>query len=365
MKSPSVFLSLVGAVAMTFGLSNSSVQAQCPADVNHDQQVNATDLASVLSAWGTNGSATGTDINNDGLVNGSDLTFVFSGWGPCPGPTWATVLEWAPDAAVVTNVTLRNAITASGLPWRVRDNSSNIEMLLVPGGTFMMGCSASTQYACNSIESPTHQVTLTQAFYMGRYEVTQAQWTATMGSNPSYFQGASYPDAASRPVERVSWNMIASGSTSFMSLTGLRLPTEAEWEYAYRAGTTTAFHSYALSPTEGQPNGFNDDTLLGNIAWYSSNSGGQTHAVGGKFANGFGLHDMSGNVWEWCQDWYGSTYYASSPLTNPTGPATGIGRLLRGGSWYYDSSYCRGSRRNDDFPVNTLYDVGFRVVRNP
>ena len=366
MKSPNVFLSLVGAVAMTFGLSNSSVQAQCPADVNHDQQVNATDLASVLSAWGTNGSTTGTDINNDGLVNGSDLTFVFSGWGPCPGPTWATVLEWTPDAAVVTNVTLRNAITASGLPWRVRDTSSNIEMLLVPAGTFTMGCSASTGWACFSDESPTHQVTLTQAFYMGRYEVTQAQWTAKMGSNPSYFVPANgYSSDTTKPVERVSWNMIASGSTSFMYLTGLRLPTEAEWEYAYRAGTSTAFHSYALSPTEGQPNGFDDDTLLGNIAWYNANAGGQTHAVGGKLANALGLHDMSGNVWEWCQDWYSSTYYASSPLTNPTGPATGSSRLVRGGNWGGYSRFCRASKRGGQTPDGDYNNYGFRVARTP
>ena len=359
MKSPNLFLSLVGAVAMTFGLSNSSVQAQCPADVNHDQQVNATDLASVLSAWGTNGSTTGTDINNDGLVNGSDLTFVFSGWGPCPGPTWATVLEWTPDAAVVTDANLRAAIVASGFAWRVRDNSSNIEMLLVPGGTFMMGCSASTQYACSSSENPTHQVTLTNAFYMGRYEVTQAQWTAQMGSNPSQFQGASYPDAASRPVERVSWNMIASGSTSFMSLTGLRLPTEAEWEYAYRAATTTAFHSYPA-----QPNGFNDDTLLGNIAWYDANAGSQTHAVGGKLANGLGLHDMSGNVYEWCQDWYGP--YSSASVTNPTGPTTGSTRLLRGGYWGNASGYCRASKRGLNSPDGVGSNLfGFRVVRTP
>ena len=364
MKSPNLFLTLVGAVAMTFGLSNSSVQAQCPADVNHDQQVNATDLASVLSAWGTNGSATGTDINNDGLVNGSDLTFVFSGWGPCPDPTWATVLEWTPDAAVVTDANLRAAIVASGFAWRVRDNGTNIEMLLVPGGIFTMGCSASTQYACSSNESPTHEVTLTQPFYMGRYEVTQAQWTAAMGSNPSFFQGASYPDAASRPVERVSWNMIASGSTSFMSRTGLRLPTEAEWEYAYRAETTTAFHSYSA-----QPNGFNDDTLLGNIAWYSGNTGASgsstygTKPVGGKLANALGLHDMSGNVWEWCQDWYGP--YSSGSVTNPTGPATGSNRLLRGGSWLGYSSYCRGSQRDLNGPSGGGYNVGFRAVRAP
>ena len=361
MKSPILFLSLVGAVAMTFGLSTSSVQAQCPADVNHDQQVNATDLASVLSAWGTNGSATGTDINNDGLVNGSDLTFVFSGWGPCPGPTWATVLEWAPDAAVVTNVTLRNAITASGLPWRVRDNSSNIEMLLVPAGTFTMGCSPSNSYACSSDESPTHQVTLS-AFYIGRYEVTQAQWQAKMGNNPSYFVPANgYYDWQNRPVETVSWNMIA-GASGFMSVTGLRLPTEAEWEYAYRARTTTAFHSYPAQPT-----GFNDETLLSNIAWNNSNSGGQTHAVGGKFANGLGLHDMSGNVWEWCQDWYDSTYYGSSPLTNPTGPTTGTGRVLRGGNWDFYALYvCSASKRTTyGSPDYIYYRTGFRAVRNP
>ena len=271
-------------------------------------------------------------------------------------PSWATLLEPLPDPAVVTNANLRAAIVASGFAWRIRDNSSNIEMLLVPGGTFTMGCSASTQYGCGSNESPTHQVTLS-AFYMGRYEVTQAQWTAKMGSNPSNFSG--YSDSPSRPIEQVSWDMIASGATSFMSLTGLRLPTEAEWEYAYRAATTTAFHSYAA-----QPNGFNDDTLLGNIAWYNANAGGQTHAVGGKFANALGLHDMSGNVWEWCQDWYSSTYYASSPLTNPTGPTTGSNRLMRGGVWTNNSDNGRASQRNIPTP-GYAGSGGFRVVRNP
>jgi len=264
------------------------------------------------------------------------------------------VLEQAPDAAVVTNVTMRNAITASGLPWRVRDNSSNIEMLLVPAGTFTMGCTASNSYACNSDESPTHQVTLTQAFYMGRYEVTQAQWTAKMGSNPSFYSG--YSDSPSRPVERVSWNMIAS-TGGFMSITGLRLPTEAEWEYAYRAATTTAFHSYPAQPT-----GFNDDTLLGNIAWYNANAGKQTHAVGGKSANALGMHDMAGNASEWCQDWYGP--YSSASVTNPTGPTTGTFRLFRGGSWA-DSFGCRASSRSSNTPDAFNGVIGFRVVRTP
>ena len=210
---------------------------------------------------------------------------------------WYTVIEQFVNAAVVTDATLRNAITASGLPWRVRDNGTNIEMLLVPGGTFMMGCSPSTQYACASEESPTHQVTLTNAFYMGKTEVTQAQWTAKMGSNPSHFK--TFQESPSFPVEMVSWDMVA-GANGFMDKTGLRLPTEAEWEYAYRAGTTKAFHRYT-----GQPNGFNDDTLVGNIAWYNNGSNANPQAVAQKAPNGLGLHDMAGNVYEWCQDWYG------------------------------------------------------------
>jgi formylglycine-generating enzyme required for sulfatase activity len=275
-------------------------------------------------------------------------------------PTWATLLEATPDPAVVTDANLRAAIVASGFAWRIKDTSSNIEMMLVPAGIFTMGCSASVFYSCAPEESPTHQVTLTQAFYMGRYEVTQAQWTAKMGSNPSYFSGDS--DSPSRPVEQVSWNMIASGSSSFMSLTGLRLPTEAEWEYAYRARTTTAFHSYAAQPT-----GFNDDTLLENIAWFYPVAGGQTHAVGGKLANGLGLHDMSGNVWEWCQDGYG--FYSSASVTNPTGSASTSLRLLRGGGWYgssgFLSNYCRASERGGDKPDHILNFRGFRVVRTP
>ena len=140
-----------------------------------------------------------------------------------------------------------------------------------------------------------------------------------------------------------------------MSLTGLRLPTEAEWEYAYRAGTTTAFHSYPA-----QPNGFNDDTLLENIAWSGSSP---THAVGGKFANGLGLHDMSGNVWEWCQDWYGP--YSLGSVTNPTGLSTGLYRVLRGGGWSNYSLYCRASMRYAYTPDVINNDVGFRVVRTP
>jgi formylglycine-generating enzyme required for sulfatase activity len=251
-------------------------------------------------------------------------------------PTWATLLEATPDAALVTDANLRAAIVASGFAWRVRDNGTNIEMLLVPGGTFMMGCSVGDG-ECGGNENPAHQVTLTNAFYMGKTEVTQAQWTEKMGSNPSGFAGQ-----PNNPVEQVSWNMIQ----GFNSATGLRLPTEAEWEYACRAGTTTVRY--------GDVN---------DIAWYNGNAGGTTHAVAGKLPNALGLYDTLGNVWEWCQDWYEP--YASGSVTNPTGPGTGSDRLLRGGCWYGNSNHCRGSQRFN-FPPSSAYDnFGFRAVRTP
>jgi formylglycine-generating enzyme required for sulfatase activity len=272
---------------------------------------------------------------------------------------WATVLQQNPDPEVVTDANLQNAIIATGYPWRVRDNGTNIEMVLIPPGNFNMGCSASNAHGCDGDESPVHLVTLTDAFYMGRYEVTQAQWQARMGSNPSYFQSSSAQVPAAqvpnRPVERVSWYETG----GFLLGTGLRLPTEAEWEYACRAGTTTAFHGFT-----GYLAGTNDDTLAGNIAWYTSNSSGQTRPIGGKLVNSFGLHDMSGNVWEWVNDWYSSSYYASSPSSNPTGPATGSSRVLRGGSWYYTNDV-RSSTRGYLMPNFTNYNVGFRVARNP
>ena len=233
-------------------------------------------------------------------------------------------------------------------------------MLLIPSGTFTMGCSASNSYSCYSSENPTHQVTLSKAFYLGKTEVTQAQWQAKMGSNPSYYN--SYSDSPSRPVESVSWNDIA----GFNTATGLRLPSEAEWEYACRGGTTTAFHSMP-----GYPNGTNVDSLLGNIAWYSGNNGAsgssnyETKPVAGKAANAFGMYDMSGNVYEWCNDWYGSTYYTTSPSTDPAGPSSGSYRVLRGGSWNGYSSSCRSSNRVNFGPGYRNSTVGFRVARTP
>ena len=275
-------------------------------------------------------------------------------------PNWATLLEFAPDPAMVTDATLRSAIVATGLPWRVRDTSSQVEMLLVPPGTYSMGCSASSGANCNVDESPVHTVTITSAFYLGRYEVTQGQWTARMGSNPSFFQSAT-PEVpagqvSQRPVEQVPWNAVQ----IYLSLTSLRLPTEAEWELAYRAGTTTAFHALP-----GFANGTNDESQTGSLGWTQANSAAQTRPVGGKSANGLGFHDMSGNVREWVNDRYSATYYASSPPSDPPGPATGTSRVLRGGSWDVVVGQARSSARGQTTPTTAFKSFGFRVARTP
>ena len=305
--------------------------------------VNATTVTAMTPA--------GTLGNADVVITGGKGTITVVGgyrYVTVVVPSWATLVEATPNPAVVTDITLRAAISASGLAWRVRDTATQMEMLLVPPGTFTMGCTASNQYACNSVENPTHSVTLTQSFYMGRYEVTQGQWVAKMGSNPCWFQGQS--DSASRPVENVSWNIIQ----SYLGATGMRLPSEAEWEYACRAGTTTAFN-----------NGSSDDATVGTIAWYNYNSGSQTHAVGGKAANALGLHDMAGNVWEWVNDRYDASYYSVSPSKNPLGSVSGSNRVARGGCFVDLTNLVRSSMRRNGDPSFTNYLYGFRVAKNP
>jgi formylglycine-generating enzyme required for sulfatase activity len=401
-------------------LSPIACAQSCTSDVNGDGVVNSADLAKLLADWdstcpatidsvspaigsvlgGTALTVTGTGLaatssvtiggvacTNLTVVSSTEIRVTTPSGAPGPSPLsvttpagtttikngytyganlpWATVLEYSPNPAVVTDAALRNAIAATGLPWRVRHTASQVEMLLVPPGTFSMGCSASNQFGCAAPspgetygrEEPVHAVTLTGAFYIGRYEITQAQWTAVMGTNPSFHVGSNgYPGAMTRPVEMVSWNTVQ----TYLSLTGMRLPTEAEWEYAYRAGTTTAFHSLP-----GHLDGTNDDTLVGSISWNTANSGSQTRPVGEKAANALGLHDMAGNVWEWVNDWYLENYYASSPDTNPTGPSTGSFRVLRGGSWYSGSNPMRASSRSFTTPANTATNYGFRVARTP
>ena len=178
---------------------------------------------------------------------------------------------------------------------------------------------------------------------MGKYEVTQQQWRAIMGNNPSYFKGDN------RPVEKVSWNDAQQYINKLKGKTGkhYRLPTEAEWEYAARGGQK---YTYA---------GSND---VDAVAWYSANSGSKTHDVGQKRANGYGLYDMSGNVWEWCQDWYASDYYRNSPCTNPSGPSSGSIRVNRGGSWFNYPRLVRSADRFYNSPGYRNNYLGFRLV---
>ena len=297
----------------------------CPASVNPDQ----------------------ADSDGDGTGDACDAAVV---------PSWATLVEAVPDPAVVTDPALRAAISASGLAWRVRDTQTQIEMLLVPKGTFDMGCSQPTTQlgTCPSWERPVRRVTLTRAFYLSRYEVTQGQWTAQMGSNPSSFSAASAQVPAgqvpNRPVERVSWNTVQ----GFLTATGMRLPTEAEWEFACRAGTQTPLY-----------NGSTNANTVFDLAWVSPNAASQTRPFGGRQANAFGFQDMIGNVDEWVSDWYGS--YTAGPTTNPMGPATGSMRVIRGGNFLStaNTSFVTSSCRSSLNPATSSNQTGFRVARNP
>ena len=213
-------------------------------------------------------------------------------------------------------------------------------MVFVEGGTFIMGC---IEGECESNELPTHQVTVS-SFYMGKYEITQKEWEGVMGNNPSSIKGDNLP------VENVSWNDIQEFIFRLNAVTGkkYRLPTEAEWEYAARGGN--------------QSNGFkySGSNNLDAVAWYAGNSGNNTHPVGYKQPNELGIYDMSGNVWEWCSDWYGE--YPEFSQINPQGPVSGSERIGRGGAYYVIATRCRVSNRDSDPPNLFGSTLGFRLV---
>ena len=223
------------------------------------------------------------------------------------------------------------------------ENGVSIEMVKVEAGTFIMGATSEMQQPSDD-EKTVHMVTLTRDYYMCKYEVTQALWQAVMGSNFSYFKGDDLP------VEQVSWNECQEFISKLNSITGrqFRLPTEAEWEYAARGGKKSCGYQYSGSSN------------VADVAWYDGNSGNQTHSVGMKQANELGIYDMSGNVYEWCQDRYGS--YVSSFQTNPTGAVSGPFRVARGGSWSDKARSCRSSYRYICTPDSRDYSLGLRLV---
>ena len=232
---------------------------------------------------------------------------------------------------------------------RNRDNITlnvsgvEFEMVWVEGDTFTMGCTSEQGGGCQDSEKPAHSVTVS-SYYIGETEVTQALWMAVMGSNPSYFKGDNLP------VERVSWEDAQEFIERLNQLTGrtFRLPTEAEWEYAARGGSKSRGYKYSGSNS------------IDAVARYDGN---RTHAVKGKQANELGVYDMSGNVWEWCSDWYGG--YSSSLQRDPGGIPYGSSRVLRGGGWYADARSCRVSYRHNYAPGSRGNDLGFRLVLCP
>jgi len=296
-----------------------------------------------------------------GIIVGLVLLIIISGGTKASSPTTDTVKVDAPVVEAASSLTM----------------DQQQEMVLVEGGTFTMGCT-SEQTNCYSDEKPTHQVTV-DGFLMGKYEVTQELWQSVMGNNPSKFKGSK------RPVEQVYWyaavefcNKLSekeglqkaySGSgdniTCDFTSNGYRLPTEAEWEYAARGGASSTNTQYSGSNTIGDVAWYDNNygkkgkSLEEKLKWY--NSRGKTNAVGTKSPNQLGIYDMSGNVWEWCWDWYED--YSSSTQTNPTGPNSGSNRVLRGGSWSDDAKACRVAVRLSFLPGLMDNDFGFRLVR--
>ena len=290
---------------------------------------------------------------NTPLTNG--IRFSLSTPGTAPGQAFFKAVHW-PGRSIDEFCGTNGTTTISN-------------MVCIPGGTFTMG-SPDSQPARNSNEGPQTRVTISRGFWMGKYEVTQGEYSSVMGNNPSYFTGDL------NPVETVSWNDAVAYCSALNTREATakrlpagyvyRLPTEAEWEYACRAGTTTAFQ-YGDAFRSGMANfdGQYEYPHCGGQTYYCYNASGiylgRTTTVGSYVPNAWGLYDMHGNVWEWCQDWWSSNLPGGS-VTDPKGASTGSNRVVRGGSWYDDAWYCRSARRYEEDPEFRNYFIGFRVV---
>ena len=304
-------------------------------------------------------------------------------WSPALDGGYSRVFTVHTNEQVYTFI-LPGSFSASGLKLRVSSRlvtniahevcfCSAANMVFIPPGTFVMGSPASE--ALRDSYETQHTVTLTKGFCMGKYAVTQGEYLALMGSNPSYFAPAhGYSQDLYRPVEQVSWNdatAYCAQLTAQEQLAGrlpagwvYRLPTESEREYACRAGTNTAFH-YGSALRSGMANFYGYYEYDASVGYIYNGSGiylGRTTAVGSYTPNAWGLHDMHGNVWEWCRDWYGT--YPTGSVIDPQGAPSGSSRVVRGGCWCYDGGFCRSAFRGA-YPSLWYADIGFRVVLAP
>jgi formylglycine-generating enzyme required for sulfatase activity len=258
-------------------------------------------------------------------------------------------------AAAVT-IFLTTAGVSMAAETKTVTNSLGMKFVYIKPGTFMMGSPASEVGRYD--DETQHQVTLTRGFYMQTTEVTQGQWRAVMGNNPSYFKNC----GANCPVERVSWNDAKKFIRKLNQMEGTqkyRLPTEAEWEYAARAGTQTPF-SFGRCLSTDQANYHGKNPMTGCAKGEYRN---QTIRVSSLSPNAWGLYDIYGNVWEWCEDWYGK--YPTSSATDPTGPSRGGGRVIRSGCWASTASGCRSASRSSLPPIGEFLYLGFRLARTP
>lgn len=325
---------LAGALVVLFGSWNLvSAQSAADADFDHSGKVDFTDFLEFISAFGSAQSK--YDLNVSGRVDFEDfLVFIGLFGQTVEGPTYE------PGDLVTV---------------RLPGTDVFMEFASIPSGTFTMG-SPSSESGRGSTEGPQHEVTISEGFQLGKYEVTQGQWEAVMGTTP--WVGQSYVrEEPANPAVYVSWNDAQAFVQELNAASGdslYRLPTEAEWEYACRAETSTRW-SFG-----------DDETELGDYAWYRENAwnvGEQyAHEVGVKLPNLWGLHDMHGNVYEWCQDWYGS--YTSEAQEDPLGPSSGSSRVERGGSFGIGAQFTRSAARNDGYaPDGRGPDFGFRLLR--
>ena len=300
-------------------------------DINGDGKVNIGDVTALINLLLSGNGEVGNgvvDVNADGVLNISDVTALINHL------LSGTALE--PIEAQVEEFTVGDV---------------TFYMIPVEGGTFSMGATPEQGSDASSREKPVHQVTVS-SYYIGETEVTQALWLAVMGTMPSNFTGMQLP------VEQVSWEDCQAFIAALNAMTGqqFRLPTEAEWEFAARGGNMSMGYKYSGSDN------------LASVAWYSYNDSWDvrgtgyygTHPVATRNPNELMLYDMSGNVHEWCQDWYGA--YDAGEQVNPVGPAGGTTRVYRGGSWYFDEWFCRVSFRNSVSPSYTSYGIGLRLA---